>query len=121
MGNDGVILDPDVHISSKAKEGADVREVLAFRPVVDLHDLGIVRDAALVVAFVAEDSNFRNCKEELLGGDGGTSTEEAVENAMYIVGMFPDEAADLAVSRSGLVPTVLKFVARCWSFNACVI
>jgi len=110
-----------VHISSKAKKGVDIREVLAFRPISDLRDFGIVRDAAFVVAFVTEDCDFWDREEELLGRDGGTSAEEAVKDAMYIVGMLPNKAADLAVSGDGLVPTVLEFVTSCWSFNASVI
>jgi len=121
VGDGRIVLDPDAHISSKAKKGADIGEVLAFGPIADLCDLGIVRDAALVVAFVTKNCDFWNCKEELLGRDGGTGAEEAVKDAMYVVGMLPNKVADLAVSRDGLVPTILKFIMSCWSFDASIV
>jgi hypothetical protein len=67
VGNGGVILDPDAHVASNAEEGMNVGEGLTLGPVIDLSDLGVVRNAAFVVALVSEDSNFRNGDSNLLG------------------------------------------------------
>jgi len=70
---------------------------------------------------VTKDCDFWDREEELPGRDSGTSAEEAVKDAIYVIGMLPNKAADLAVSGDGLVPTVLKFVTSCWSFDASVV
>jgi len=84
-----------VHVAGDAKKGADVREVLALRPFADLGDLGVVWDAAFVGALVSEDGDFQPCNGKLLGGNGGFSTEEVVEDAMDVIDMHPNESADL--------------------------
>jgi len=76
--NAGIVFDPQSHVPGKPEKGADVGEVLAVGPVADSGDLGVVRDAALIVALVPEDDDFWDCNEKLLGGNGGASTAEAV-------------------------------------------
>ena len=98
-----------MHVAGDAKKGTDVREVLALRPFADLGDLGVVWDAAFVGALVSEDGDFWPCDGELLGGNGGSGAEEAVEDAMDIVDVHPNELADLWVSWNHLVPSVLSF------------
>jgi len=105
----GIIFDPDAHVSGDAEEGADVREVLALRPVVDFGNFGVIRDAAFVGALVSEDGDFRLGNGKLLGGNGGAGAEKAVEDAMDIVDVNPDKVADLRVSRDSLIPSVLGF------------
>ena len=119
--NGRVALDPNAHVAGDAKKGADVGEVLAVRPVPDLGHLGVIRDAAFIVALVSEDDNFRDGNEELLRGDGGTSTEESMEYSVDVVQMFPDETADLIVSRNCFVPSVLGFITRWRAFDASVV
>jgi hypothetical protein len=67
VGDGGVILDSDAHVASNAEEGANIGEGLTLGPVVDLSDLGVIRNAAFVVALVSKDSNFRNGNGDLLG------------------------------------------------------
>jgi len=121
VGDQGVVFDPDVHVAGDAKKGVDVGEVLALRPFADLGDLGVVWDAAFVGALVSEDGDFRPCDGELLGGNSGSGTEEAVEDAMDIVDMHPNESADLQVSWNRLVPSILGFETGLGAFDVCVV
>jgi hypothetical protein len=117
----GVTLDPDAHVARDAKKGMDIGEVLAFRPVTNLGHLGVIRDAAIVVAFVSKNDDFGDGNEKFLRRDGGAGTEKLMEYAVDIVQMFPDEAADLIVSRNHFVPSVLGFIT-CWrAFDASVV
>ena len=120
-GDGGIIFDPDAHVASDAEEGADVGKVLASRPVADFVDLGVVRDAAFVVALVSENGDLRNGDEKLRRGDGGSGAEESVKDAVNITDVLPNEAADLRVSRDCLIPTILGFVAGSQSFDAGVV
>ena len=106
MRDQGIILDPDLHVSGDAKEGVDIREVLALRPVADFGNFGVVRDAAFVGALVSKDGDFRLGDGKLLGRDGGTGAEKAVEDTMDIVDVDPDKAADLWVSGDSLIPSI---------------
>jgi hypothetical protein len=87
----------------------------------DLGNLGVIRNAAFVIALVPEDSDFWDSDGDLLGGDSGAGAEEAVEDAMDIIQVFPNEAADLQVSQNGFIPTILSLVVCCGPFNASVI
>jgi hypothetical protein len=117
----GVTLDPDVHVAHNAKIGTDIREVLAFRPVTNLGHLGVIRDAAIIVAFVSKNDDFGDGDEKFLCRDGGTGTEKSMEYVVDIVQMFPDEVADLIVSRNHFIPSVLGFIMRWWAFDASVV
>ena len=120
-GNGRIIFDPDTHVTSNAKEGTDVRKVLTSWPVVDFVNLGVVRDAAFMVALVYENGDLRDGDKKLRCGDGSSGTEESVKNMVNITDMLPNKAADLWVSRDHLIPTILGFVAGSWSFDAGVI
>ena len=47
----------------KAEESTDVGEGLAAGPVADLGDLGVIGDAAFIVAPVSEDDDFEDGNE----------------------------------------------------------
>jgi hypothetical protein len=121
LGDGGIVLDPDAHVAGDAEEGADVGEGLTLGPVTDLGDLGVVRNAAFIIALVPKDSDFWDGDGDLLGRDSGTGAEEVVEDAMDIVQVFPNEAADLWVSRSGFVPTILGLIVCHGPFDAGVV
>jgi len=70
---------------------------------------------------VPEECDFGDCDGDFLSGDGGASTEKMVEDAVDIIEVLPDKAADLRVSGNGLVPTIFHLVASRWSFDAYVI
>jgi len=53
LGNGGEVLDPYMHVASNAKEGLDIREVLAVGPVTNFGNLGVVRDTAFIIALVS--------------------------------------------------------------------
>jgi len=120
-GNGRIILDPDAHVASDAKEHADIGKVLAVGPVVDLVDLGVIGDVAFIIALVPENGNFRHSDKRLHHGDGGSGAQETVEDAVDIANLLPNEAADLRVSKDGLVPTTLDFVVHRQAFDAYVI
>ena len=44
-----------------------------------------------------------------------------MEDSVDIVDMFPDESADLGVSRDGLVPTILSLIVGQWSLDARIV
>jgi len=48
----GEVLDPYAHVAGDAEEGTDIREVFAVGPVVDFGDLGVIGNAAFVIALV---------------------------------------------------------------------
>jgi hypothetical protein len=117
----GVTLDPDVHVACDAKKGTDIREVLAFRPVTNPGHLGVIRDAAIIVAFVSENDDFGDGNKKFLRRDGGAGAEKLMEYAVDVIQMFPDEAVDLIVSRNRFIPSVLGFIMHWWAFDASVI
>ena len=49
----GEVLDPYAHVAGDAEEGMDVGEVFAVRPVADFGDLGVVGNAAFIIALVS--------------------------------------------------------------------
>jgi len=53
LSDGGEVLDPYVYVAGDAEEGVDVREVFAVRPVADFGDLGVVGNAAFVIALVS--------------------------------------------------------------------
>jgi hypothetical protein len=121
VSNSEVTLDPDVHVAYDAKKGMDIGEVLAVGPVADLGNLGVVGDAAFVVAFVSKYDNLGDSDEEFLCRDGSTSTKESMEYVVDIIQMFPDKMANLVVSRNRLISTILSFVAHWQTLDAGVI
>jgi len=121
VGDGRIILDPDVHVASDAKEGTDVGECLASGPVTDLGYLGVVQNAAFVVALVAKDSDFGDGDGELLGRYGGSSAKEMVDDAMDVVEVLPDEVTNLRVSWNGLIPSVLSFIVGRGAFDVGVV
>ena len=44
-----------------------------------------------------KDDDLGACDDDLLGGDCGSGTAEAVEDAMDVLEVFPDELADVRV------------------------
>jgi len=116
-----VVLDPNAHVSGKPEKGADIGEVFAVGPVVDFGNFGGVGDAAIIIALVPKDHNFRDCNKKFLGGYGGASAVEAVENAMDIIEMFPDEVAHLVVVRDCLESTTISLVASCGPLDTAVV
>jgi hypothetical protein len=66
-GDGGIVADPDSHVPCDAQEGVDISNGLARWPVPDLRNLGIIGSAALIIALVPKDDDFRDCKGELGG------------------------------------------------------
>jgi hypothetical protein len=69
------------------------------------------KDAPVVSALVPEDVDFGTCDDDLLGGDGGTSGAEAMEDAVEVLKVLPDGLADARVFRDGVVAPVVRLVA----------
>src|SRR5487761_1177110 len=120
-GDRGIALDPDAHVTGGAKECTDIGEILARGPVSDLVDLGVIGNAAVVIALVSEDDYFGDCYEQLLGRNCGSGASEAVEDAVYIVKVLPDEAAHLIVLGDCLESAVVGLVASRRPFDAAVV
>jgi hypothetical protein len=80
-----VTLDLDAYVAHNAKKGMDIGEVLAFRPVTNLGHLGVIRDAAVVVAFVSKNDDFRDGNEKFLCRDGGAGAEKLMEYVVDVV------------------------------------
>jgi hypothetical protein len=70
---------------------------------------------------VSKNNNFRDSDEKFLHRDDGTGTEKSMEYVVDIIQMFPDEAADLNVSRNYFVPSILSFITCWWAFDTSVI
>ena len=68
-----------------------------------------------------KDGDFWNGDGNLFRRDSGTSTEEVMEDAMDVVQVFLNEAADLWVSWNGFIPTILGLVACYRPFDAGVV
>jgi len=43
-----------------------------------MHDLGVVGNVPFISALVSKDGDVGACNDDLLGGDGGASSAEAV-------------------------------------------
>jgi len=56
----------------------DVGEGLAGGPVANTRDLGVVGNAPFVSALVSKNGDLGACNDNLLGGDSGASSAEAV-------------------------------------------
>ena len=110
-----------MHETGKAKESPDVGEGLARGPIANARDLGVIWNAAVVIALVPKDDDLGACDDNLLGGDCGCSTAEAVEDAMDVLEEFPDELADVEILWNGLIVTVFSLVAGLRSFDGGVI
>jgi hypothetical protein len=76
---------------------------------------------AIVVAFVTQNHNFRNCDKQLFGRYGGTSTAQVVKDAVYIVDVLPDELVNAGVIGNCFIAVVLSFVACGWPFDGTVV
>ena len=70
---------------------------------------------------MSEDGDFQDSDGDLLGRDSGASTEEAVEDAVDVIQVFPNEVTDLWVSRNGFIPTILGLIACRGPFDAGVV
>jgi hypothetical protein len=66
LGNGGIVLNLDAHVASDAEEGADVGEGLTLGLVMDLGDLGVVRNVAFIIALVPKDGDFWDSNGNLL-------------------------------------------------------
>jgi len=47
------VLDPYAYVAGDAEKGVDVGEVFAVGPVADFGNLGVIRNAAFVIALVS--------------------------------------------------------------------
>ena len=101
--------------------GLNMLWYLTLRPVVDFGNLGVIRYAAFIIVPVPKDGNFRNSNGNLFSRDSGAGTEKAMEDAMDIIQVFPNEVVDLWVSWNGFIPTILSLIACCGPFDAGVI
>jgi len=81
----------------------------------------VVGYAAFVIALVSENDNFRDSNKELLSGDSGAGTAEAMEDAIDVVEVFPHELVDKGVVGSGGEAAVVSLVTRGRTFDAAVI
>jgi hypothetical protein len=116
-----VIVDPNPHEASGAKECSNIGEHFAGGPVPDACDLRIVGNVAFVVALVAQNYDFWYCYEQFHGRDGGAGAAEAVEDAMEVEQVLPDKPSDAGVIWDGLVLTTVDFISHRRSFDAAVI
>ena len=68
-----------------------------------------------------EDDDFGACDDKLLGGDCGSGTAEAIEDAVDVLEVFPDESADSGILWDGLIVTILCLVAGLRSLDSGVV
>jgi hypothetical protein len=119
--NGGIIFDPNAHETCGAEKGADISNGAASRPIADSRDLRVVWDVAIEVALVAENDDFWNCNKKFLSGNGSSSTMEAVEDAVHINEVFPNEPVDTGIVGDSFVTAAGSFIARSGAFNAAVV
>jgi hypothetical protein len=70
---------------------------------------------------VAEDNDFWDCNKKLFSGNSGSGTAEAVEDAVHIVEVFPDEFADAGVVGNCFEAAIGCFILGGRAFDAAVI
>jgi hypothetical protein len=58
VSNTGVVLDLEAYVPGKAKKSMDIGEGLAVRPVMNLGNLGVVGDVAVVVALMIQNDDL---------------------------------------------------------------
>ena len=110
--NHSIVFDPDVHVPGEAKECADICEVFAQRPRGHFVGLRVLWDAAIIHAFVPEDSKL-GCGDGDFGcGDSCSGMPEAVEDAVDIAEVFPHEAADARIHGDGLESPTRGFIVQ---------
>jgi hypothetical protein len=116
-----IIVDPNPHEASGAKECLNIGECFVGGPVLDVHDLQIVRNVAFIVALVAQNYDFWYCYKQFCSRDSGTGTADVVEDVMEVEQVLPDKLLNARVIWDGLILTTVDFVLRCRSFDAAVV
>ena len=81
----------------------DLGKVLALGPVLDLLDLGFMRNAPIEGTFVPDDSCIRHSKKELFSGYCCTNIFQSLENLVDDLEVLPDEVADARIVRDSVV------------------
>jgi hypothetical protein len=120
-GDRGIVLDPYTHIACDAKKATDVGDILAWGPVMDLSCLEVVWDTAFVSTLVAQNDHLGDCHEQFACRDSGAGASEAVENAVNIIQVLPNESVDKRVSGNGFIPAVRRLISSSRAFDAAVI
>jgi hypothetical protein len=81
----------------------------------------VVRNAAIKIAFVAEDNDFWDCNKKLFSRNSGSGTVEAVEDAVQVIEVFPDEFADAGVVGNHFEAAIGCFILGGGTFDAAVV
>lgn len=106
FGDLGEVADEDPEETEGAEEGANVGYGGADRPVDNRLELVLNDLPTLVCAAVTDYHNLGNTNFELLTAERSAGMSHAMEDAMKVVEMFPNEAADAGVARMKLVLAV---------------
>ena len=87
----------------------DLGKVLALRPVMDLLDLGFVRNTPIKGVFVPDDSHIWHSENELFSGYHCTNIFQLLENLVDDLEVLPDEAVNAQIVRDGLIRAIWVF------------
>ena len=88
----------------------ELGKVLALRPVMDLLDLGFVRNTPIEDTFVPNNSCIWHGKNELFSGYCHTNIFQPLENPVNDLEVLPDEAANAQIVKDGLVRAIRVFI-----------
>ena len=88
----------------------DLGKVVALRPVMDLLDLGFVRNMPIKGTFVPDNSHIQCSENELFSGYCHTNIFQSLENLVDNLEVLPDEAANAQIVRDGLIRAIWVFV-----------
>ena len=89
----------------------DLGKVLALRPVMDLLDLGFVRNTPIEGTFVPNNSCIWHGKNELFSGYCHTNIFQPLENPVNDLEVLPDQVVNARIVRNGLVRDIRVFIS----------
>ena len=89
----------------------DLGKVLALRPVMDLLDLGFMRNMPIEGTFVPDNSRIQCSENELFSGYCHTNIFQSLENPVDNLEVLPDEAVNAWIVRDGLTRAIWVFIS----------
>ena len=91
----------------------DLGKVLALGPVMDLLDLGFMRNMSIEGTFVPDNSCIWYSKNELFSGNHCINVLQVLENLANNLEVLLDEAVNAQIARDGLIRAIQVFISSC--------
>jgi len=98
--------------SDHAQECPDFRDVLTGAPLGDFVNILRIREPTLQHAAVSNCDNFFCTEDQLISAEGAATILDALYDAVEVLKVFPDKAADSQIVRYAFFGSVGEVVLR---------